>query len=514
MSEYIGLDPSQPLFLLIGFNTTATSAGILNTIKASGGQYKVKMLESATENWESIIAAMNDFNIRLVVVKLSIVAYQLIADPTYQTVSDDLFDRISQIPHIIFAHQQLFDSQVEDDDPEYKPYTPPLSEVLAVVNDFLRDRSLNVMPYNTNAELNVLASAFITEVDEGLIFRIYVPHGRMWANETDRLIQLFREYLAQVGQLTIRLDQQRTNRGIVYEFYSSSDTKDVGILDESGLADQFREFSQFLELAVFNPAEAEAILKSKQVNPKEVVSILTRYAKEGKRLQVDMRHEREQKTLSIRQRLESELIDTLPSNITDHMITSLVEAAVPSISGRLCCINTPRPERRGCKSAAPRLRGHKLCLISSPAQAGDCPAKALGFSPGAFIQQSLSGLYSAVNFGQRLLPTSADGGSLTINIKPQIIQAVNSVVAYEIQGDVQLSADDQHLLQLILEYGQGKETELISAVHELADDTAPSTGRLAAKQKIIGFLGWLGTQAGNIGVDLLKSYVKKRIGLS
>ena len=54
----------------------------------------------------------------------------------------------------------------------------------------------------------------------------------------------------------------------------------------------------------------------------------------------------------------------------------------------LCCINTPRPERRVCKSTAPRLRGHKLCLISSPAQAGDCPAKALGFSPGAFMQQS------------------------------------------------------------------------------------------------------------------------------
>jgi len=440
----------------IGFNTTATSAGILNTIKASEGQYKVKMLESSTENWESIIAGMNDFNIRCVVVKLSSIAYKLIADPTYQTVSDDLFDQIAQLPHIIFVHQQLLDSQVEDDDPKDSLYPPPPSEVLDVVNDFLKDRALNVLPYNTNAELNVLASAFITEVDEGLIFRIYVPHGRMWANETDRLIQLFREYLAQVGQLTVRLDQQRTNHGIVYEFYSSSDTEDAGIFDESVLADQFRDFSQFLELAVFNPAEAEAILKSKQVNPKEVVSILARYAKEGKRLQVDMKHEREQKTLGIRQRLESELIDILPSDITDHMIASLVEAAVPSISG----------------------------------------------------------LYSAVNFGQSFLPTSADGGSLTINIKPQIIQAINSVVAYEIQGDVQLSADDQHLLQLIREYGQGKETELISAVHELADNSAPSTGRLAAKQKIIGFLDWLGTQAGNIGVDLLKSYLKKKIGLS
>jgi len=48
----------------------------------------------------------------------------------------------------------------------------------------------------------------------------------------------------------------------------------------------------------------------------------------------------------------------------------------------------PRAEPRGCNRATPRLRGQKTnarTISLSPAWAGDCTSKALGFSPGAFL---------------------------------------------------------------------------------------------------------------------------------
>ena len=158
-----------------------------------------------------------------------------------------------------------------------------------------------------------MASEFIKETDEGLLYRIYVPAGRMWADETDRLIQLFRDYLSRVGRFSVRLDQQRTGQGTVYEFFSSTELGIETAFKEGGLALQFQEFSHLMDMSVTDFAGAEAFLEGKQLQPREVAEILTRYAKEAKRIHIDMRQIREQKVMSIRHRLESELTDTLPS---------------------------------------------------------------------------------------------------------------------------------------------------------------------------------------------------------
>ena len=205
-----------------------------------------------------------------------------------------------------------------------------------------------------------------------------------------------------------------------------------------------------------DPAQAEAILRSKQIDPREVIPILTRYAKEAKRLQVDLKHEREQKVLAIQQRLESELVDALPTDAAWETISVLVNSAVPP----------------------------------------------------------LSGVSSALSSDQRPLLAAASGGSITVNLKPQFVQAVNSVVAQEIEGDVHLTELDQKLLQLIREHAADRETELTSAVHELADTSAPKSDRLLAKQRLKAFLFQVGTKASEIGVGLLQSYLEKRFGLS
>jgi hypothetical protein len=147
---------------------------------------------------------------------------------------------------------------------------------------------------------------FLEDALQNLLFRVYVPSGRLWANEVDRLLTLFREYLLSTGRTGVRLDQSKTDYGVSYEFHATEDGTSVSLEVE------FREFSRVLDLSLSNPSAAETVLRNKSVDAKEVEDIVTRYAKEARRLHVDIKHDRERKILAIRQRLESELSEVLP----------------------------------------------------------------------------------------------------------------------------------------------------------------------------------------------------------
>lgn len=115
---------------------------------------------------------------------------------------------------------------------------------------------------------------------------------------------------------------------MAYEFFTDPASQDVKNTEQT-LSVQFQEFSKLLELSLTEQGQAELILRSKDIDPRDIVPILTRYAKEGKRIQVDMKHEREQKILSVRHRLESELVDGLPISTNSETIAALVDAVVP-----------------------------------------------------------------------------------------------------------------------------------------------------------------------------------------
>jgi hypothetical protein len=310
---------------------------------------------------------------------------------------------------------------------------------------------IRIMPYKRNAEVTVMAETFLVETEQNLVFRLYVPSGRLWSNESDKLLQLFRDYLAKVTHISVRLDQYRTDKGIIYEIHSEE------ITSPSGINDEFVEFTNFMDLCATDLQAAEEILKSKDVKQKDVVGILSRYSKEAKRLSVDLKHEREQKVLSIRQRLESELIDTIPGAADWDAINSLVNMAVPQLSGS---------------------RG-------------------------------------AISIEQRpmMLPPHTTAQHLTINLNPQIIDTVNGVVAQEISGDQHVGIEAQQLLELIQQYGGNESRELASSVHELEDQSAPKGGRLNAKQRLTKFLIGVGKRVEGIATNVLQAYIQSKMGL-
>ncbi len=447
------LDKEFPLFLFLG---TADHEGITSKLKSTNTQFKKKLLDSSVENWKTIFEYFVNYKITGAIVKLTPHTYQAIATEAYRELAEKLFYEISKVPNIVFVYESLLSGVSDDDeknedeeqDPFYGYYFgQPRESALKIVNTMMERHGLNVIPYKKNAELTILATSFLEQNENNLLFRLYVPSERMWALEADKLLQLFRDYLSKVSGVNSRLDQYRTNQGVIYEFFGES--------DEPGknLADEFDEFSKFMDACASDPSKAESLLLDKRVESKLITNIVDRYSKEARRLHVDLRQERERKLLSIRHRLESEITDSLPRDVNWNTITAIVDSVVPQGS----------------------QLGNALSIDESPMQI-------------------------------------TDSQNVTINIKPQIIKTVNGIVSQEIYGDQHIGPEAKEILELINRYGGERSTELASAVHELVDTDAPKAARMTAKQKLKGFLYGLGNKAGDLAISVLQKYIESQIG--
>jgi hypothetical protein len=441
-NDEFALDPGKPLVLLLG---NIGHEGVLSSLSAARRQYKRKMLDSSPANWEAIIEYFSSFKVTAVLVKLMPHTLRLLSLEEYQTVRNKLFSLVAAVPNIVFVYEDLLTGKEQQDEYQ-KPY--PQSDELTSVISWFNLIGIELTPYKKNAEVTVLSESFLIDTEKHLIFRLYIPNGRIWSNEADRFLQLFRDYLGRVNHLTTRLDQRRTDHGIIYEFHGDAAP------GETGLHSEFEEFSKFMDLCASNSNAAEALLTTKNINHKEIIDIVSRYSKEAKRLQVDLKHEKERKYLSIRQRLESELVDSVLTTTDWRSIESFINAAIP-YSGEM---------------------GSLLSLTHSPSN------------------------YIATD------------GNLTVNVRPQIFQTVNGIVAQEIYGNQHLSQSDQQILSLIKAHGGTKTKELESAVHELADDSAPKTDRLSAKQKLKTFLIAAGKRTADVAVGVLQTYIENKLG--
>jgi hypothetical protein len=177
------------------------------------------------------------------------------------------------------------------------------------------------------------------------------------------------------------------------------------------------------------------------------------YSKEFRRLQLDLKHAREEKILSIRHRLESELVDVVQST-QQGLIESTVNALIPEVAGS-------------------RMSQAMLLPFSKPTTPG---------------QQNI-----------------------TVNFKPQFIEHIEGVVAQEVNGIAQLTNNDTALISLFEQHGGSKATELTSALQELNDDSAPEPGRVTAVQRIKQFLIATTDKIGNAAAGVLQTYVEKKL---
>lgn len=440
------LDPSKPLVLLLGW---VDHEGILSSLKTRGRQYKKKILDSLPENWESITDLFSEFKVTAVVGKISAPVLAHVVDRRYKSVREGLFSAISSVPNQLFFFEDMLEGEQKSKfREEYRPY--PSKEIMEEAIAFFRLHNVQIVPYAKNAEVTVLAESFLEQIDRNLILRLYVPSARLWAGEADRFLQLFQDYLTRVEKLEVRLDQKRTEHGVVYEFHGQPPT------GQKSLEPDFREFSRLMTLFETDAEAAAELMASKSENSQEIARLVAKYSKEAKRLQLDIRHEAESKVISIRHRLESELLDLDPTEQEWRQIQAAISGSVPHLRGP--------------------ISGEVLALES-------------------------------------VLGAGRAQVHVNYNIRPQFIGTVNGVIAEEVNGNQHFEPEHHRLLQLIAAHGAVEAKDLENAVYEIADKGVDKVDRLRAKQRLLGFLVQVGKKTGDIAFGVLQSYIEKQLGL-
>ena len=428
--------------------------GIISSLKSIDQKYKHKILFSKPKNWEKICSIFNQFLVVAVLAKFTPGMYEILLDERYNDVKTKLFRHIASVPHQIYIYEDL----LTDKDPDefqfnsriasyYSGYLPNV-QTRQTVNQQLKEFKLEISPYNTIAEITITAQAFLSQIENDFLFRIYVPKGRLWQKEIDRILSLFTEYLIIQGGRKVRIDQRSTKQGNIYAFYGEDYD------DSTLLAEEYKEFTNILDLCLKNPDMAAEILKSKHIDAKKVNQLITQYSKEAKRITLDMKHSYEQKLLSIRQRMESELVDVLPPNSNEILLTQIAESVLKTTSQ--------------------------------------------------------TGLPFDTNFALSKPTSVANSKPIYLNYKPQFIEGVNGIVAQEIFGDIRYDDKELELMELFKKFSQENAALLISALNELRDNSVPKQDRINSKQKIKSFLVKYSSKIGEFAFNSLLKYFEKK----
>lgn len=469
----------QKIAVLLG-NSTFGVRSIESTLKTHRYFFFHKYLASSVRNWRSIVRLLteNSQHLRLVQAQLTEYVVFLLTLPQYSAVAHELLQLMKKVPHQMFIFDDNLYGRFSCASDKPKEYTRrgrrysiggrdentsassdldwwcscndfpggPVAAVESMVGTVksLVNDGYNVVPYKKIIDIDTSGSTFVEHVVSGLVLRVYVPNKRLWSQELDRMITLFRDYVSQMSRVPVQLSQSRTGSGVTFSLYAP----------ESGLSPddiraQFDQFASFLDICNHDPTEARKVLATASITGDEATGIVSRYAKEARRLVLDLKHERETRLLAIRHSLESELSEIQ------------IENAAFSAAARLL----PEPTTPSSALALPRQDASVRSIMSA----------------------------------------------LVVNINPQIINNVEGIVAQHLEGTINYTAHDKELIRLIEKYAdtQGEIAELRSALEELRDPEVAKEAKTSAWQRCGRFLSKIGGRIGDVGVSLLKTYLEE-----
>lgn len=326
---------------------------IKTTLETNGYEYILKLPLSSVNNWSNICKILEDDredNLIIIGKFTENVLFQLCA-PSYRWVKETFLMLLKRKKHLLFIYkdnlfgkfsffapvnESVFDIDEQNDYLKYN-YSKlsnwiryqDINEEEEIyfkkVNEFIKylNENFNILPYERLIDVENAGQNFIENSAEGLLFRIYVPNERIWSSEFDKFINLFRDYASSVANIELTVKQNRTDLGIVCSMYSR-----VHHIDENEMNRLYKEFTAFMDLCASDPEEAMHILNSKEISNDSKQKIISKYVKESKRLLLDLKHERETKLLTIKQKLENELQE---GEINDEIV-GYIESWLPKVT--------------------------------------------------------------------------------------------------------------------------------------------------------------------------------------
>lgn len=317
-----------------------------------------KGLRSSERNWLRIIEIISELRksgqLAAVLVYAPTPTLLHIASPLYDNVRGQLFDELKQAGSHVFLHEDNFSSKIEpapwdiadlseddliekdipwsdaieidSDTTDFFPLNaqqlherrasrlPTREEWLSDHADEIRRaevclaemgaREISMVPFRTRSDVTIRAFELLEDAEAGIFLRLYVPHGRYQSEQFEDFLTMFSRYLREVEAVEFSISSDRTLRGTNYVFKGRGE-----VTDFSGFNGAISRFDEFLSLAHTNPKSAEVALQSRGCAGPQAVHIVAKYARQNRRLAMEIRHEHDRKKLQLQQEMEAELLD-------------------------------------------------------------------------------------------------------------------------------------------------------------------------------------------------------------
>lgn len=321
-------------------------------------------------------------------------------------------------------------------------------------------------PANDPAEDNAQPDDDASD-DSDLLFRVYIPKSELYAEQRREMLRHFRVWLTTVQGQDIREEDFTARDGATVAFFVGPGQPRPPLIYE------YREFVNFVEHCVHNPATALAHLTQLGIDQPTGTVVVADYAKKIHRMEMDLRHSRQNTLLVLQQALEGELLDKGgdPQGIAtlQSKIRTLLEQVVPppTAGTAMPVIRDGQPALQDTQAARDAYSaGHDLHIyVNDPAHGA--------FNPEKVIRAALEKIQGTANFGP----------------------------------------EAKELLSLIVHHGDDEAMLLRSALHELEDPGIPVKTKSEAKRKLRRFLSDFASGFPAIAIGHLQRYVDGRPGL-
>lgn len=441
---------NKDFYLLLG---EADREAVTTSLKNAKARYVKKRLESTLANWQTIYPIIEDPDNKGIVAKISNPTLSTMFSAPYSGAVEKMLSLISAKPHVVFVHESFYKAEQDhvpfDDD-------DPVAEWYHVYGSVSSELRENVVSAFERHKIDV--RAYGTNVEFSIEAVEFI--------EDQRNNLIFRMYVSDKriwsGEIRkiIGLFKDYLTKvcgvSVTQEEYStpSGTVYELGAVSQSDIesvSSRFAEFTSFLDASSQDVQRATQMLVDQSISQSDAEDIVRRYAKEARRLHIDFRQERERKLLDVRHRMESELTDVVQTESEWDQINRFVEQSMPSV-------------------------------------------------------YSISGAIG-------LLPSPQSFSQPTILVNPQIIGTVNGIVAQAVNGNQSFGPTAEQMVALINEYGGREALALTSDLQELEDEAAKVERRLAAKGRLLSFLGKVGSKAGELAIGVMQSYIETKLGI-
>ena len=197
-----------------------------------------------------------------------------------------------------------------------------MSEIVSV----LRQKGLNIVTYKLSTDLIYTLKDFLKSEDDNIIFQRYFLRAQLYADEMEKFLCLFEDYILHVKEIQIKVEHFRTAEGIVFTIRSG---------DEKIAKDNFnntvQNFAQFLSICEYDINMAKKLLRreNNRIDDNELNDIVSKYSIEARRLRLDIKHEYEKRMLNVKQQFENDILLQNEKSQMDGLIKGEEVNALP-----------------------------------------------------------------------------------------------------------------------------------------------------------------------------------------